>query len=729
MDPTAVTQQIAPVKHGSAPRGLRRHMILLVIIALAPVGISTVLMVAGGVRDTRRHFGDQLTERATTVALAFDRELEVVALALAMMATSREGEDSAAFDARTRAVTDILGNQLRRHDPAQAPPPGTPKSLGRSVALGQAVVGRADADAPGIAMYEPVRRGGKVVEVLEMDLGAAQISSVLAAQNRGEDGVALVLSASGRILAAAGREAPAVGTLAPAWLMTPNIALPEGTWSDGSDRLCARAVPARAPTARTVVCAPRALFDASWQEPLREQAITAITSLALGIVAAILLAHRLTHPLARLTAQAREIVAGSDRGIDIPPLAVAEFEALRLGMRDAAAALRDRAAAEHLAMLDARTSQRLLASVLNGAAEGIHVKDLDGRYVMLNRAARISFGLAEETELQGLRATDVMSAADAADILAADREVIATGLIRAFEITRPRQTEYRHFALTKTPWRDATGAVAGVVTVSRDVTAARMAETRLRTLQAELLRATRLSSMGAMASGLAHEINQPLAASTNYLNAAVRLLDRATSGEAASLATAREAVAEAAAETLRAGNIVRRLRQFVDRGEAELAEEDIAGVIAEAVTLARPEALGVGVHLVQDVAPGIGAVLMDRTQMQQVLLNLIRNATDAIEARPGGATGADRITLGARRESDGAVRITVADTGPGIATEVTARLFEPFVSTKRGGMGIGLAICRTIVEGHGGTLRHLPTPTGTAFEISLPAPLPKAEAA
>ena len=718
-------------------QGLRQHMILLVIIALLPVGISTVIMVAGGVREARRHFGEQLSERATTVALALDRELEVVALALAVMATSRQGESTVSFDARAHAITEVLGNPLRRHDPAQLTPTRLPGALLRALSTGRTAVGSGAIQpiegGTGIAMYEPVMRDGAIVEVLEMDLAEVQISNVLAAQNRGAEGVALVLTPGGRINAAAGTGAPAIGQLAPDWLIHPAGPLPEGDWIDGSSRLCAIAVPARAPTWSTAVCAPRALFDASWQEPLREQALTALASLAVGIAAAIALAHRLAHPLARLTAQAREIVAGSDRGIDIPPLAVAEFEALRLGMRDAAAALRDRAAAEHLAMLDARTSQRLLASVLNGAEEGIHVKDLQGRYVMLNRAARRSFGFTEATELTGQRAVDILQPADATEIEALDRDVIETGATRAFEITRLRKDGPHHFALTKTPWRDATGGIAGVVTVSRDVTAARAAEARLRALQAELLRATRLSSMGAMASGLAHEINQPLAASTNYLNAAVRLLDRASTGEQGALSTARDAVSEAAAETLRAGNIVRRLRQFVDRGEAELAEEDAASLIAEAVALAAPEARAAGVRLVQHVPADIGLALVDRTQMQQVLLNLIRNATDAIETRPDGPGPDDKVILAARRDADGSLAMSVTDNGPGVAPEVAARLFEPFVSTKRGGMGIGLAICRTIVEGHGGTLRLLPptaSPTaGTTFEIRLPPPLLKAEAA
>jgi two-component system sensor kinase FixL len=247
-------------------------------------------------------------------------------------------------------------------------------------------------------------------------------------------------------------------------------------------------------------------------------------------------------------------------------------------------------------------------------------------------------------------------------------------------------------------------------------------------MQAELLRATRLSSMGAMASGLAHEVNQPLAASTNFLNAAVRLLDFARSGHRAALDTAREAAAEAAAQMLRAGAIVRRLRHFVDRGEAELQAEDVGALIREACDLARSDGSTLGVRLVTEVDAAVGHALVDRTQIQQVLLNLIRNAAEALQVAPG-RKGEDRVVVAAGPAEDGGVEITVADNGPGLEPGVAARLFEPFVSTKREGMGIGLAICRTIVEGHGGRL-SVDTPQGgesgrpgVVFRINLPQAL------
>jgi two-component system sensor kinase FixL len=717
-------------------------MVVLVLTALAPVALIGSIMVSDGVVQARRHFRALLAERSAAVALAFDREIEVISVALAVMSSStglRSGNAHSAFLAGAKAVAEAMGNELIVHNPAtigDGAAPGLRRALAeRQGGLGSradaADAGEAgatgDAGVPGVPVYRPVIQGDHVVAVLEMSLTEQQISTVLAAQNRGEDAMALVLDPSGRLVGGAGRGALDGGQTVPAWLAAspqaapgPAPSLAHGIWPDGEDRLCASMAPERAPGWRVAVCAPASSYDASWQDQLAEHALTLAASLLLGIAAAIALSRRLVRPLAALTDHARAVARGEDRHVEIPRSPVAEFEALRVSVRDAETELRRRALAEHLAMLNSRTSQRLLDSVLNGAAEGIHVTDLEGRYVMMNQAARISLGLGLlPRDGIGLTPAGAMDRPAARQDMELDREVVATAEIRTAEGTRLVAGMARQFALTKTPWRDATGRIAGVVTVARDVTEARAADAHLRALQADLLRATRLSSMGAMASGLAHEINQPLAAATNFLNAALRLSDRAAAADPTALATTRAAVAEAAEETMRAARIVRRLRSFVERGEATLRPEPVSEVVAGACALARADGALSGLELVADCAPDTGEALLDRTQMQQVLLNLIRNAAEAIAAR--GVRPDDRIAVRSARDAAGTVTIAVSDTGPGLPSDILPRLFQPFVSTKHGGLGIGLAICRTIVEGHGGRLSLKPGTGETVFEIVLPA--------
>ncbi len=246
----------------------------------------------------------------------------------------------------------------------------------------------------------------------------------------------------------------------------------------------------------------------------------------------------------------------------------------------------------------------------------------------------------------------------------------------------------------------------------RHVTEHRAAERRLATAQANLLRATRLSAMGAMASGLAHELNQPLAAASNFIAAAAHLLDQ---GLATPGSQARISLDDAGAQLRRTSDIVRRLVGFVERGEAELQLEDARVVTREACEVAREEGSSGDAELVVELGPEPCMALVDRTQMQQVLLNLIRNAAEAIEPTAHG-----RISVVCKTGGD-AVEITVADNGPGLSPEIAGRLFQPFVSTKPQGMGIGLTICRTIVEGHGGVLSAASASGGgMIFTVWLP---------
>nr|WP_294056374.1 PAS domain S-box protein [Sphingomonas sp.] len=246
----------------------------------------------------------------------------------------------------------------------------------------------------------------------------------------------------------------------------------------------------------------------------------------------------------------------------------------------------------------------------------------------------------------------------------------------------------------------------------RDLSAQQRAEFKLQELQSELIHVSRVSAMGTMASTLAHELNQPLTAIANYTNAARDLIERE---ENPPLDMLHQAVEEAAKEALRAGHIVRRLRDFVARGEVEQRVENLPAMIDEAARLGLMGARERGVRTIFEIDPTIETVVADRIQIQQVLVNLLRNAVEAIGERE-----LREITVGTFREPHGMIRVAVADTGSGIDPSVAPQLFEAFASTKEQGMGLGLSICRTIVEAHGGRIWAEPRDGGgTIFHFTI----------
>lgn len=246
---------------------------------------------------------------------------------------------------------------------------------------------------------------------------------------------------------------------------------------------------------------------------------------------------------------------------------------------------------------------------------------------------------------------------------------------------------------------------------ARDLTERRATEARLQELQSELVHVTRLTALGEMASALAHELNQPLSAIANYLRGSVRLLAL----EQLPRERLAEALDKASEQTLRAGDIIRRLREFVARGETERRVESLPKLIAEASALALVGAKEHGVRVEFDLDPAVDLVLADKIQIQQVVVNLVRNALDAMEDSPR-----RELRIGVAASGPDLAEVTVTDTGPGIAPEVAEQLFQPFVTTKRQGMGVGLSISRTIIEAHGGHLSADKTPGGGAtFRFTL----------
>jgi two-component system, LuxR family, sensor kinase FixL len=235
---------------------------------------------------------------------------------------------------------------------------------------------------------------------------------------------------------------------------------------------------------------------------------------------------------------------------------------------------------------------------------------------------------------------------------------------------------------------------------------------RLQESHAELLHVSRLSAMGQMAAMMTHELNQPLTAISNYMEAAHTLLER---GGDQSLSRISNAIERAGEQASRAGEIIQRWRGFASRGDGEKRTEAITPLVEEAAELALVGTKLRGISItIQDGAAG-AAVVADKIQIQQVLLNLLRNAAEAV------ADQERRDIALLTRARDDIVRISVVDTGPGIPEEVQAKLFQPFVSTKKTGMGVGLSICQAIIAAHDGSIWAEPNPDGgTIFHLQLP---------
>jgi two-component system, LuxR family, sensor kinase FixL len=252
----------------------------------------------------------------------------------------------------------------------------------------------------------------------------------------------------------------------------------------------------------------------------------------------------------------------------------------------------------------------------------------------------------------------------------------------------------------------------------RDLTERLATQRQLENLRAELIHMSRFTAMGEMASTLAHELNQPLTAVVSYLNGCRQLIDGADTLQNLMI---RDGIERAADQALRAGQIISRLRQFVSRRDSQRQIEDVGKLIEDASALALVGVQQTGVEVTYSYASPASLVLVDEVQIQQVIVNLMRNAIEAMQE-----TIRRHLTISSAQVDKDTVEVRVADTGPGISPAIAAQLFQPSVTTKPQGMGVGLSISRTIIESHGGRLWAVPNPEGgTIFRLTLRTTMPE----
>jgi two-component system, LuxR family, sensor kinase FixL len=389
--------------------------------------------------------------------------------------------------------------------------------------------------------------------------------------------------------------------------------------------------------------------------------------------------------------------------------------------------LRDEAGVRHLSgivldineekLLEAalRTRETHLRSILDTVPDAMIVIDGHGTMQFFSAAAERLFGFTEQ-EAIGKNVSELMPNPDRGrhdSYLARYRTTGERHIIGIGRIVTGKRRDGTTFPMHLTIGEMQSGGAPYFTGFVRDLTEHQHTQARLQELQSELVHVSRLSAMGEMASALAHELNQPLAAISNYMKGCRRLLSGSLDPNAAKIENAMDRAAE---QALRAGQIIRRLRDFVSRGESEKRVESLSKLIEEAGALGLAGAREQNIQLRFNLNSELDRVLVDRVQIQQVLVNLFRNALEAMAMAP------QRELIVANTElADDMVEVAVSDTGSGFHDDIKPNLFQTFFTTKETGMGVGLSISRSIIEAHGGRMWAESNASGGAtFRFTLP---------
>jgi len=360
-----------------------------------------------------------------------------------------------------------------------------------------------------------------------------------------------------------------------------------------------------------------------------------------------------------------------------------------------------------------RESERRLQDVLDHAMAAIYLRDAEGRYLLVNRYWQATAGRRAE-DVVGKRLEEIMPPEAVEALQTNNRQVLESSQPMQFEESI-RQADGMHtWVSVKFPKFDGAGRPVGVWGISTDITERKRAEDQARQHQAELAHVLRLGTIGEMAAGFAHEINQPLGAVANYAQGAVRRVRSGSVMQPTELLQVLEAMAH---EALRAGEIIRRMRDLARKEPSEQKAVDLNVLVRDSAQVVEGEARKLGIQVRLDLAPDRLPVVCNGVQIEQVILNLLRNALEAVQSSAG-AEGCVVITSGASRSD--AVEVSVRDNGIGLP-EPLDDVFAPFYSTKPLGLGMGLSISRSIIEAHHGNLSGTRNASGgSTFSFTLP---------
>jgi two-component system sensor histidine kinase DctS len=403
----------------------------------------------------------------------------------------------------------------------------------------------------------------------------------------------------------------------------------------------------------------------------------------------------------------------------LPNLLVGSVIGLALGLLASLAALWRHIARRLAAEVALRQQVAFRVAMENSLVTGLRARDLEGRVTYVNPAFCQIVGLPAEELVGKVPPMPYWAPEAMADYQARFAAVLAGTVTPQFETIFQRADGARVPVLIfEAPLVDSQGKQTGWMGSILDISDRKKAEELNRQQQEKLQASARLATMGEISSMLAHELNQPLAAISSYTTGALNVIGRAQEQDAPlDAALLRPALEKASAQAQRAGQIIRSVHEFVKKREPERQLLQVDQLVEGISALIELQARKHFVAIHTDIAPGLPPVSADRMMLEQVLLNLTRNA---IEAMQDVAPERRVLRIGAALEK-GQVVVSVSDRGHGIAPDVAARLFSPFFSTKAEGMGMGLSICRTAIEFHGGTLDHRAHPEGgTIFAFALP---------
>ena len=356
-------------------------------------------------------------------------------------------------------------------------------------------------------------------------------------------------------------------------------------------------------------------------------------------------------------------------------------------------------------------------ALLDAAVDAIVVIDVQGLIITFNRAAERMFGYLS-SEVLGKNVSVLMNEPHRSQHDRYIGRYVKSG--EAHIIGKGREVDARRangeiFPVSLAVGEAADGGARRFVGVIRDLSAERAAEQNARALELRLAHVGRFNLMGEMAAGIAHEINQPLSAIATYAQAGKRLLQR-SDPDMGMLTGICDKIDD---QARRAGQVIDNLRKFIRKQEIETQALDVNRVVGDVLNLIEVDAHSEGIPVRVVTAAGLPRVSADAVQLQQVLLNLTRNSVDAMRGALGKQYG---IIIATERGELGGVRISVTDHGHGVSAQLGENIFHPFVTTKRDGLGVGLAISRTIVQSYGGTLGYSDNPAGGAiFSVELPA--------
>lgn len=696
-----------------------------IVLATTVLGIAFALALSEGEAE-RQESRKQAFISAKDAASAVDRLLAGLLATTEVLSLSYhlQTDDIDGFDGQARSIYGVLGSNVVLRDRGgrqvvntrmphgTAPPedvdvdPGW-MSMESERPLVSDLVTDFATDKPLLVVSVPVLRGEEIVYHLCLEVEPRRIHEILMETVQPPKGWSVLVSDSeGRVVASNRAEIPGQIPKAILAASRERSAVFGDEPADGRPHAWFASIRSKLSGWSTVVVAPE-----SWQWPYPSRFVLGLASagaaiLALSLGQAFAVGRRVRIPVTELGVQAARL--GEGRSVERLSTPVREINMLSA------------------ALVEASEKRSSVEAALRSSEERLQLAQSAGRIGTWDWDARQAYATCSESycKLYGLDAAEPrhcnaeawlahVHPDDRSKALKARAVGAASGRIESeYRIVRADGAE-RWIVERARVFCDPSGQVTRVVGANVDVTDTHAAAEKVRQLQFELMHASRLSAMGQMAASLAHELNQPLTAATAFMSAARSAL---ASAEPDARLRAETRIGRAAEQVMRAGSIIRRLRDFIQRGETEKAICRARDLIEEAVALALVDLKDPGLRLRYELDPLQPYVLVDRVQIQQVLFNLVRNAIEAM------AESARReITLSTRQVAGEQVEFAVADTGPGLPPDANM-LFKPFATSKRSGMGLGLSICWSIVEAHHGRLWADTNPDGgSTFHFVVPA--------